>query len=522
MTENSQPRDEWEKMLRAVLGDEAAEEILRSLAPGGDATSGNGTGTGTGSGAFPGLPGMGGAAGAGLPADIGLVMNQIRAVLGSSGEGPVNWKIGEQVARDTVNKSGPGLPTAAAGDQARSAMDVASLWLDPVTVFDPPRGPNQVWSRLDWIAHSLPTFRKLTAPVGANLARAFGEALSAQLERAPEEMRQMLSGGMLGGIPGGLEGMLSGMTASLLGMQYGQGLAELAHISFGTADAGFPLVEGETAALVPANISEFAAGLDVDAREVELYVAVREQAAARLFSQVPWLRSTILDAVAAYAADIAIDTDAIEEKVRELQLDPEQLMSGQMPDLDMNEVFAFTRTPTQQATLERLEHIVSLVAGWVSAVTSTAVAAQLPHSMKLSEALTRREVTEAPSNRVFGPLVGFDIAPRRLREAAAFWARAARERGMEGRDALWKHPDLLPLPEHLDDPDRFFSPAEQPSALDEELDAFLAELLSNSDGGTPFGNAPHEPGFGTTTPHQATGDSSTTDTSGPEGPEQPE
>ncbi|MDK6630231.1 hypothetical protein QP814_04550, partial [Actinotignum timonense] len=57
------------------------------------------------------------------------------------------------------------------------------------------------------------------------------------------------------------------------------------------------------------------------------------------------------------------------------------------------------------------------------------------------------------------------------------------------------------------------SPEEQPSALDEELDAFLEELLSNSDGGTPFGDAPHEPGFGTTTPPSASGDSGTTDPS---------
>ncbi|MDK6630564.1 hypothetical protein QP224_10450, partial [Actinotignum timonense] len=57
------------------------------------------------------------------------------------------------------------------------------------------------------------------------------------------------------------------------------------------------------------------------------------------------------------------------------------------------------------------------------------------------------------------------------------------------------------------------SPEEQPSALDEELDAFLEELLSNSDGGTPFGDAPHEPGFGTTTPPAANGDSGTTDPS---------
>ena len=42
-----------------------------------------------------------------------------------------------------------------------------------------------------------------------------------------------------------------------------------------------------------------------------------------------------------------------------------------------------------------------------------------------------------------------------LREAAAAWAGLTDARGVDGRDALWAHPDLLPTAEDLEDPDSF-------------------------------------------------------------------
>ena len=42
-----------------------------------------------------------------------------------------------------------------------------------------------------------------------------------------------------------------------------------------------------------------------------------------------------------------------------------------------------------------------------------------------------------------------------LREAAVLWAGLTDVRGVDGRDALWAHPDLLPTAENLEDPDSF-------------------------------------------------------------------
>ena len=49
-------------------------------------------------------------------------------------------------------------------------------------------------------------------------------------------------------------------------------------------------------------------------------------------------------------------------------------------------------------------------------------------------------------------LVGLELRPRRLREAAALWWAVTEQRGISGRDAIWGHPDLLPTADDLADP----------------------------------------------------------------------
>ncbi|HEY6295825.1 MAG TPA: zinc-dependent metalloprotease, partial [Streptosporangiaceae bacterium] len=57
--------------------------------------------------------------------------------------------------------------------------------------------------------------------------------------------------------------------------------------------------------------------------------------------------------------------------------------------------------------------------------------------------------------RTFATLVGLELRPRRLREAATIWQGLTQARGVDGRDALWAHPDLLPTPDDLENPDAF-------------------------------------------------------------------
>ncbi|WP_216379218.1 zinc-dependent metalloprotease [Arcanobacterium phocae] len=448
--------EQWEEMLRAIMGD-AADEVIRSMKD---------------SGIDPSAMGM-----MVSPDQMHAVTSQLKAMLGSSGEGPVNWKIAEEVARDTIIRSHMDNLTAADGDKIRSALSVASLWLDAVTDIDPTTGPNLAWTRLDWVAHSLPTFRKLLDPLGTNINRAFGDVMRQQLQQLPPEMAGMM---------GDPSNLLTNMVSSFLGMQYGTALAQLAVSSFGTADIGLPLLEGSSAALVSSNIADFASDLEISDDDVRMYIAVREAAAARLFTSIPWLRPRIIDTVGEYARGIEIDMSSIEEQARSLDFaNPEA-----MQELDFSGVFSLEQSESQKDALARLEHLLSLIDGWVSAVSARAVLAYIPSAAALREMFARRNATSHPAKAVWGSQLGVELAPRDLRAAVAFWERATAERGDQGRDQLWSHPDLLPSADDLHNPDGFFSA--ESAAIEDELDSFLAELFDDADGGDDTSSQQHE------------------------------
>jgi hypothetical protein len=99
--------------------------------------------------------------------------------------------------------------------------------------------------------------------------------------------------------------------------------------------------------------------------------------------------------------------------------------------------------------------MLALVEGWVSTVVAAAAGGRLPQADALAEAIRRRRATGGPAERTFATLVGLELRPRRLREAAAIWQGVTTERGVTGRDAVWAHPDLLPTADDLEDPDSF-------------------------------------------------------------------
>jgi putative hydrolase len=122
--------------------------------------------------------------------------------------------------------------------------------------------------------------------------------------------------------------------------------------------------------------------------------------------------------------------------------------------------------------------MLALVEGWVATVVAAAAGHRLPQAGALAEAIRRRRATGGPAERTFATLVGLELRPRRLREAAAIWDGLTTARGVAGRDAIWSHPDLLPTADDFDDPDGFvrgrpeidISDFEEPATDDDDGD----------------------------------------------------
>jgi putative hydrolase len=376
------------------------------------------------------------------------LLSQLSSLMSWTG-GPVNWDLATSIAGSAATDGDPAI-TPEQSRQVADACRLADLWLEPLTTLPGLGGEGQAWTRAHWLEATQPAWRQLVDPVAGRVVTAMGAALEKGMEggfgdAVPVEMRGLLAGA------GPLKGVMDQVGGFVFGAQVGQALGALAGEILASTEIGLPLGEPGRPALLPTNIEEFGQGLEVPVDEVLLYLALRECAHQRLFAHVPWLKAHLFDAVDAYARGIEVDPSAIERAIGSLDPgDPESLQRA------MGEgVFELEPTEAQQAALARLETALALVEGWVDAVVDEAASGQLPAAAALRETVRRRRASGGPAEQTFATLVGLQLRPRRLREAAALWSSVSQARGIEGRDALWAHPDLLPSPADLDDPTGF-------------------------------------------------------------------
>lgn len=384
---------------------------------------------------------------------LGQMLSQLGQMLsqaGSSGSGgPVNYDLAKQIAVQRLGGQ-TGFATAPESTGAvTDAVHLAEMWLDPMTMF--PAGATSVraWTARDWVEHTLPTWQRLCDPVARRFSGAWVEALPAEAKQAAAPLLSMV-------------GQMGGMA---FGSQLGNALAQLAAEVLTSTDIGLPLGPDATAALLPANIEEFTKGLERPASEVLVFIAAREAAHQRLFAHVPWLRQRLLATVEEFASGIKVDTSALEQ-LAATQFDPtnpasiEQAMQSGMLEPQT--------TPEQQAALARLETLLALVEGWVDIVVGDALAERLPGAEAMRETLRRRRASGGPAEQTFATLVGLELRPRRLRAAASLWRLVGDQHGIEVRDGVWAHPDLVPTAADLDDPMDFAERLGQPSALEDD------------------------------------------------------
>ncbi len=417
---------------------------------------------------------------AGLPGDPGA-LQALFATLQHAMQHPSNeidWSTARRIALEVAGQGSPNVDSAA----AQRAFPVASLWLDEATEVGATADAPRTITRIEWVQQTVDTWIGLAEPVAESITKALTDALGSQL---PEQFQDAL---------GGLAPMLRSVGGALFATQLGQIIGKLSQEVAAGGDVGIPLFEGpgrEGGVLVPSGVAAFAEGLEQDAEAVTLYLAVRELAHARLFRHTRWLRLHLVTAVADYARGMSIDTIRIEEVAREF--DPSDTEA--MQQLVSSGALIPPKTPEQEAAHERLETMLALIEGWVDAVTESAVS-RLPGSEGIAEMVRRRRAVGGPAEHAFSTLVGLELRPRRMREAAMLWRLIAERGGIERRDALWAHPDLLPTTEELDHPARLLERLGLAGAIPEaapadDFDRALAELL---DGDLP--------------PHDAGGDSS--------------
>lgn len=398
----------------------------------GDSSDGRSEGGAAGSGnnsGFGGMPNFDVGA-------LGQMLTQLGQALshsGSGNEGPVNYDLAKQLAVQQLHSNErTERPSQEQVKAVEDAVHLAELWLDPTTSLPAGTQAVRTWSSVDWVENTLPTWQRLCDPVAQRVS-------SAWLEAMPEEAKQAA---------GPLLSMLGQMGGLTFGSQLGNGLAQLGGEVLTSTDIGLPLGPEGTAALLPANIERFVEGLDRPVGEATVYLAVREAAHHRLFTQVPWLRQRLLATVEEYAQGIRVDTSSLEELAS--KVDPTDPNS--MQEIMQSGMLEPQTTSEQKSALNRLETLLALIEGWVDVVVANAAGERLPGAEALGETVRRRRASGGPAEQTFATLIGLELRPRRMRDAANLWQLMTERHGIEGRDRVWDHPDLLPDASDLDEP----------------------------------------------------------------------
>ncbi|MDQ4214037.1 zinc-dependent metalloprotease [Microbacterium capsulatum] len=440
MAENDPNSEDFLQFLRRILGD-AAEGLDLSA-----------------------LQGM-----EGLPMDPAMMQQMMHQMQQAMNGDP--WETTLRQALHIANRDGLGID-AGSRTSIADAFALADLWVGEATTISELSSSPRALTRGEWVEQTLAVWKEVATPVSTSIA----DALMAALEsRAPEEMR---------GVVAGAGKLMRGIGSSVFAMQFGQVLGNLSLEVVSGGDVGIPVLPAGTAAVIPQNLSAFGEGLEIPEDQISLYLAARELAYARLYRHARWLHLHVMTQITEFAKGVTVDVEALEDLAGRLDPnDPEELRAAieggaLLPAL----------SDVQREALERLENLIATIDGWVDVVTSHATS-RLPDSVRIAEAARRRRAAGGPAEDALGALVGLQIRPRRLREAAAMWQAVTDAVGIEARDALWDYPDLMPDAADIDDPaalvGRLQARARGEQPQQDEMDEALERLLNGEDFGGP-------------------------------------
>lgn len=393
---------------------------------------------------------------------LGEMFSGAGSAMATGGGGAVNYDLARKLASSSIGFTAP-VPESTTKAVA-DAVHLADTWLDGATALPAGATRSAAWTPQDWVDNTLETWKRLCDPMAEQVSSVWSTSL-------PDEAKAMA---------GPLMAMMTQMGGMAFGSQLGQALGRLSREVLTSTDIGLPLGPSGVAALMPGAIEELSEGLENPRSEILTFLAAREAAHHRLFSHVPWLSGQLLGAVEAYAKGMKVDLSGMEQLAS--GIDPASLMDpSKMEELlsqasSSGGMFEPKATPEQTAALERLETMLALVEGWVATVVTAALGDRIPGTTALSEMLRRRRATAGPAEQTFATLVGLELRPRKMREAAVLWERLTEAAGIDARDAVWQHPDLLPSAADLDEPAGFIDRVIGGDVSGIDIDAVIAEF----------------------------------------------
>ncbi|MEX2292353.1 MAG: zinc-dependent metalloprotease [Acidimicrobiales bacterium] len=367
-------------------------------------------------------------------------------MLGQSGSMP--WDTARQVAV-SVATNGASEPNVDPVERIgiEQIARVADLHVAQVTGLRTSVGGRAVAAvpvnRSTWVSESLEAYR----PLVERLAAALGPS-EADLREAEAQPDDELTG-MFGGMLDMLQPMMLAMTA-------GSMVGHLATRSFGQYDLPVPRPTTGSRAdeilLIVPNLDVFAKEWSLPSDDVRLWICVHEVAHHAIFG-VPHVRARLDELLTRYVSSFSNDFSALEDRIGHIDPSDPNALAGLQELIGSPEVILGAITsPEQQGLRPQLDALVAVVEGVVDHVLDVVGGKLISDYSMLTEALRRRRVEAAESDRFVERLFGLELTQATYDRGSAFVAGVIERSGEDGLRRLWARGENLPTPAEVDAP----------------------------------------------------------------------
>jgi len=326
-------------------------------------------------------------------------------------------------------------------------------------------------TKADWVRRSMQAYKPLLEQMAAGLT-------------TPEESDEASTDPQMAMF----NQLFSSIRPMMVNMTTGSMMGQLGGRALGTYDLPIPRTGSNELLVVVPNLDSFGGEWSLDKNELRLWIALSEVAHHVVLS-IPHVAEQMSLLLGRYTNAFRNDPDSITSSLDSFE------PSGDMNDIadlqrqlqemfgDPGALIGSMRSAEQEALLPEIAALVGAIVGYVDHIMDTVGNNLIASYGQLTEALRRRRVTTAESDRFVERLLGLELDQALYDRGRAFIDGIVELGGDEGIAKLWESTETLPTPNELGSPGLWLARME--IDFDVEVDpadlAGLEDFLQNPD-----------------------------------------
>lgn len=201
--------------------------------------------------------------------------------------------------------------------------------------------------------------------------------------------------------------------------------------------------------LVAPNIVETERQLGVLPDDFRLWVCLHEETHRVQFGAVDWMRDHVRSEIDLVIGATPLDLGELLGRVIQAA---RGVVDVARPGSDGPSLLDMVQSPEQREVVDRLGAVMSLLEGHADVVMDDVGPDVVPSVAEIRARFTNRRENAIGLSRVLRRLLGLDAKMRQYREGAAFVRGVQKKVGVEGFNAVWTSPQMLPSPAEIAEP----------------------------------------------------------------------